>query len=74
MNHLAPQCFNQKKKPVKAQPKGNRENGGHKVNMAELNSNSLMLDYSFSIVNSSTFFSDWWLDSGANIHICTYRF
>ena len=40
-NHLSPWCFNRKKKQVKAQPRENGENGGHKVNMMELNSNSL---------------------------------
>ena len=39
-NHMAPQCFNWEKEPVKAQPRGNGGNGGHKVNMVELNSNS----------------------------------
>ena len=34
-NHMAPQCFNWKKEPVKAQPRGNRVNGGHKVNMVD---------------------------------------
>ena len=34
---------------------------------------SFRLDSSLSIVNSITFSSDWWLDSGANIHICTDR-
>ena len=72
-NHMAPQCFNRKKEPVKAQPRGNGGNGGHKVNMVELNSNSFRLDSSLPIVNSITFSPDWWLDSGANIHICTDR-
>ena len=70
-NHLAPQCFNRKKEPVKVQPRGNGRNDGHKVNMVELNSNSFRLDSSLSIINSITFSSDWWLDSGANIHIST---
>jgi len=70
-NHLASKCFNQKKELVKAQPRENRENGGHKVNMVKLNSNSFRLYSSLPIVNSITFFSDWWLDSGANIHIYT---
>jgi len=51
--------------------KRNGGNGEHKVNMVELNSNSFRLDSSFPIVNSITFSSDWWLDSRANIHICT---
>ena len=60
MNHMAPQCF-KKKEPVKTQPRGNGENGGHKVNMVELelNSNSFRLDSSLPIVNSITFSSDW---------------
>ena len=70
MNHLAPQCFNRKKEPVKAQSRGK---GEHEVNMEELNSNSFRLDSSLPIVNSITFFLDWWLDSEANIHICTDR-
>ena len=49
-NHLTAQCFNWKMEPVKAQPRGNGENGGHKVNMVELNSNSFRLDFSLSIV------------------------
>jgi len=57
-------------KPVIAQPRGNKENGGYKVNMVELNSNSFRLDSSLSIANSITFSSNWWLDSGANIYIC----
>ena len=54
MNHMAPQCFNRKKEPVKAQPRGNGENSGHKVNMVNLNSNSFTLDSSLPIVNSIT--------------------
>ena len=72
-NHMAPQCFNRKKEPVKAQSRGNGENGVHKVNMVELNSNSFRLDSSLPTVNSITFSSGWWLDSGANIHICIDR-
>ena len=68
---MAPQCFNWKKEPVKTQPRGNGGNGGQKVNMVELNSNSFRFDSSLPTVNSITFPSDWWLDSGANIHICT---
>ena len=68
---MAPKCFNQKKEPVKAQPRGNGGNGGHKVNMVELNSNSFRLDSSLPIVNFITFSSDRF--SGANIHICTDR-
>ena len=70
-NHLAPQCFNRRTESVKAQLKENEGNDGHKVNMVELNSNSFRLDFSLPIINSITFFSDWWLDSGANIHIYT---
>ena len=54
-NHMAPQCFNRKKEPVKAQPRGNGGNSGHKVNMVELNSNSFRLDSSLFIINSITF-------------------
>ena len=53
-----PQCFNWKKEPVKAQPRGNGGNSEHKVNMVELNSNSFRLDSSLPIVNSITFSSD----------------
>jgi len=63
----------ERKKSVKAQPRENRENGGHKVNMVELNFNSFRLDSFLLIVNSITFSSDWWLNSGANIHIYNDR-
>ena len=56
-------CFNRKKEPVKAQPRGNGRNGRHKVKMVELNTDSFRLDSSLPIVNSITFSSDWWLDS-----------
>jgi len=68
-NRLESQCFNWKNEPVKAQLRENGGNNKHKVNMVKLNSNSFGLDSSLSILNSITFSSDWWLDSGANIHI-----
>jgi len=37
-NHMASQCYNRKNEPIKAQPRGNGGNSGHKVNIVELNS------------------------------------
>ena len=59
INYLASQYFNRKTEPVKAQPRGNGRNDGHKVNMVELNFKSFRLDSSLPIVNSIIFFSDW---------------
>jgi hypothetical protein len=63
-NHMAPQCFHRKKEPAKPVPKGNE----NKVNMIEENPDSFRC--TSLLVNSVTSSSDWWLDSGANIHVC----
>jgi len=67
---LGPLVLQPKERTVKAQPKGNGGIGGHKANMVEVNSNSFRLESSLPIVNSITFSSEWWLESGTNIHIC----
>ena len=70
-NHLASQCFQQKKEPFKSAAKENGENFEHKVNMVEQNTNKFRLVIVIPLVNSVTFSLYWWLDSRANIYICT---
>ena len=67
---MAHNCFFRKKEPAKPAPKGN---GSNKVNMIEMNPTSFRLASSSHLVNSLTASTDWYLDSGANIHVCNDR-
>ena len=73
-NHLAPQCFYKKTQPVQA---SNRFKAApkHQVNMIEgTPNNSFRLENSIPLINNTIYNSnDWWLDSGANIHVCNER-
>ncbi|XP_020247372.1 uncharacterized protein LOC109825063 isoform X2 [Asparagus officinalis] len=72
-NHLSTQCYYRKKAPIKTHVGGKGEEASHRVNMVENNSDSFRLASSSYVVNCTTFSDDWWLDSGANIHISSDR-
>ena len=57
---------------IKAQPRGSGGNGGHKVNMVEVKSNSFRLDSSLSNCRLYHFLLRL-VDSGVNIHVCIGR-
>ena len=74
-NHLAKDCYYKKTEPYKPKPKPNQRGPRAQVNVLVDGDNSAepSFRYNRSLVNFTYQDKDWWLDSGANIHVCFDR-
>ncbi|KAI5333799.1 hypothetical protein L3X38_023931 [Prunus dulcis] len=75
-NHWAKDCHYKKTKPYKPKPKWNKGQSGPKAQVNVLvdqdDQDEPNLRYSFKPLVNVAYLSnsDWWLDSGANVHVC----
>ena len=66
MNHVAQNCYNKKTEEYKPNFKNQRD----QVNMVLDGEPSIRCESKHSLVNLTYGNNDWWLDSGANVHVC----
>ncbi|KAI5350367.1 hypothetical protein L3X38_003258 [Prunus dulcis] len=72
-NHWAKDCHYKKTEPYKPKPKWNKGQSGPKAQVNVLvDQDEPNLRYSFKPLVNVAYLSnsDWWLDSGANVHVC----
>lgn len=67
-NHFARDCYYKKTGPMQ-----NSRNLRDQVNVLEENKAEPFFRYTSSLVNCTYQNEDWWLDSGANVHVCFDR-